>query len=578
MEVTNNLQPIVDKKYYSDGNRYYFTQKLKLFPFTNFVVHSVRRLILIDEKNHEHEQFVIQLKNIDGRIIEIEVLSSELRKIPIAITEKSYGFHIATDEFGKKAWEMFNVVMSEILFQLDTNGRIFTQKKYFQAKWSEMQSNGTRVFMHGGMSNCESPKILLPPCENWNSVCNTIQSALKIFEVGDLDVTMPVLIHSLSAFALTIFEDAGFPIRHSLMLVGASGYKKTSFVRETCALFLPQSERIHSVRSTEAAMNVLLKSSVDDVVVLDDFNFEGSQKDVSDKLKIVRSIIRSISDGVIRAKFENNKKVTEYKPRTLALITGETKMTSQLTSSELRYLKIEMKRPFDGKKLLIFQQNPTILKFLFSEWIRFLEKNYVSCVTWVRNEIPKRRAELDLSEGRLTDAYVQMCLVAEIFQTFVLQYIKQEMLNDVMKNFSNVFSKILFEIITKQNGEAYSRDVHVAYVSEFFNLLGTNKIKIAPTIDHYLLNQSAFDGYAEGDVIMLEKDAVYKKIKSAYAERGEFFPASPDEVSKTLKENNLTICDKGTNSKRPSSKIVGRPRMLALIERRCLDLLDNIGA
>lgn len=332
---------------------------------------------------------------------------------------------------------------------------------------------------------------------------------------------MPVLLHSLSAFALTIFEDAGFPIRHSLMLVGASGYKKTSFVRETCALFLPQSERIHSVRSTDAAMNVLLKSSVDDVVVLDDFNFEGSQKEVSDKLKIVRNVIRSISDGVIRAKFENNKKVSEYKPRTLALITGETKMTSQLTSSELRYLKIEMKRPFDGTKLLMFQQNPMILKFLFSEWIRFLEKNYVPCVSWVRNEIPKRRATLNLNEGRLADAYVQMCLIAQIFQTFIFKSIKPEMLNDSIKNF--------------------------------------------------------FDGYAEGEVIMLEKDSVYKKIKSAYAERGEFFPASPDEVSKTLKEHNLTICDKGTNLKRPSSKIVGRPRMLALIEKKCLELLDKVG-
>lgn len=132
MEVTNNLQTIVKEKYYTDGNRYYFTRKLNLFPFTNFVVHSVRRLISVDEQNHEHEQFVIQLKNIDGRIIEIEFLSSDLRRLPLVITEKSYGFHIATDEFGKKAWEMFNVVMSEILFQLDTSGRIFTQKNIFK--------------------------------------------------------------------------------------------------------------------------------------------------------------------------------------------------------------------------------------------------------------------------------------------------------------------------------------------------------------------------------------------------------------------------------------------------------------
>ena len=576
MEVTNNFKPLVAGKYYSDGQRYYFTRKLNLLPFTNFIVNSVRRLILVDENNCEFEQFVVQMQNINGRVIEVEISSSELSKLPQALAQ-TCGFQIYTDEFGKKALEMFKLLLNELIFQFSTGGKIFTQKKYFSTKWSEPQSNGMRIFLHGGMVNCESPKILLPPYSDWNTACNTINIALKIFEVGDFDVTIPVLLHSLSAFALTIFEDAGFPIRHSLMLVGASGYKKTSFVKETCALFLPQSERIHSVRSTEAATNVLLKSSVDDVLVLDDFNFEGSQKEVNDKLKIVRNVIRSISDGVIRAKFGNEKKVTEYRPRTLALITGENKMTSQLTSSELRYLKIEMSRPFDGKKLLIFQQNPTILKFLFSEWIRFLEKNYAFYVSWVHNEIPKRRATLNLNEGRLADTYIQMCLIAQMFQNFIFQYIKPA-LNDVMNNFSNIFSQILLKIIAKQNDEAYSRDVHVAYISEFFNLWGTKKIQIAPTIDHYLLNQSAFDGYVEGEVIMLEKDSVYRKIKNAYAERGEFFPASPDEVSKTLKEHSLTICDKGTNLKRPPSKIVGRPRMLALIGKKCLDLLDKFEA
>lgn len=154
-----------------------------------------------------------------------------------------------------------------------------------------------------------------------------------------------------------------------------------------------------------------------------------------------------------------------------------------------------MRYLFDGKKLLIFQQNPTISKFLFSEWIRFLEKNYKFYVSWVHNEIPKRRATLNLNEGRLADTYIQMCLIAQMFQSFIFQYIKPA-LNDVMRNFSDIFSKILLKIIAKQNDEAYSRDVHVAYISEFFNLWGTKKIQIAPTIVHYLLNQSAFDSYA----------------------------------------------------------------------------------
>ena len=74
---------------------------------------------------------------------------------------------------------------------------------------------------------------------------------------------------------------------------------------------------------------------------------------------------------------------------------------------------------------------------------------------------------------------------------------------------------------------------------------------------------------------MIKKDDAYKSIKDAFWNRNEALPISSDDVSKALKAQGLTKCDKGSCLKKAPSQIQGRPRMLALIVNNCEKFIEE---
>ena len=48
------------------------------------------------------------------------------------------------------------------------------------------------------------------------------------------------------------------------------------------------------------------------------------------------------------------------------------------------------------------------------------------------------------------------------------------------------------------------------------------------------------------------------------------------EVTKALKEQNLSECNKGSCLKKASSKLPGRPLMLALIKPKCEKIIEEV--
>ena len=573
-EDKEKLVKIGDDYYadYGQSKGYCFANSRgNLIRFTNFFVVSVGERREIGRDGQEEIFYILKLKNEFGTECELDVSTSQWSRLTSVIQNEAFGCYILTDKI-KSAKERTQYLLTLIRDRAVLNGSFPVQYAYSCWCWGHKFPNGSRTFNHGGNPNCRSEKFLLNTNENEQTHKPILQQSLAILNCGDTSVTMPIFLHVLSAYALPIFEDACFPIRHSLMLLGKSGFKKTSFARLLCNVFSPDKE-VHSVRMTDAALSELLLANYDDMTLLDDFNFEGSKAEVDAKAKIVRTAIRSISDGNIRTKCDRQGNVRKAKIRTLLLVTGETKMTGQLASSELRYLKIKMERPFDGMTLSIFQKNPNLLKYLFSDWIRFLEKNYARYVAFIHVNFPKMRLA-ESFEGRLTDCAVAMKLVAAIFSEYLVSN-QFTWRYDKIEGFYPHFQLIIDNIIREQADDAKLSVTHIAYLEELFNLVGVGKLSIASSIDDYLLNQNNFVGYrTEQGLIMLEKDCAYSEILRAYSARNEFFPASSDEVAKSLKEAGLTVTDSSGNLKRASARIAGRPRMLALIESKCRDVLN----
>ena len=558
-------------KFYEGRNAYYFKDaKGDFVPMSDF-------LLKIREKQRRarldgtiSEVFVVKVNNFDtDEEFQLEIPAVNWLEI-FSIIEKTFQeLLVATDEI-PNARERFKRLASLIL----KKSQFATKTLTTHWGWGLCLEDGSRKFQHGGLATCKSSKKLAPPLVNPSERTRVLSLGFDITQVAEPTFTEPIFVYTCGCYADALFTDAGYTNNFSLMLIALSGFGKTSYVKAQCSPFVPEKERVVSVRSTEAAMYVEQEKAYDDVLVVDDFNREGSEREIRQKLKVMRALIRSYSDKTPRKKWSGMNETKGPAIRGGCIFTGETKMTGQLPSGELRYIKIFLKERINGKILQVYQQNPEIMQVFFSEWIRFLEKNYTAIVGWIRKKFPLRREEFaSLKEPRLIDACVHLNLTAYLLSQFLMEatvFSEEEAID-----FVNSLCNITLDILSRQRDELTEKSPVTLYIEEIFNLIGTGKLLLAANLDIYCHDLQRYGGYIDNDIYMLKKDETHVAVIKAFAAREDYFTESIEDIAKALKKQGLTKCDADGCLKRASSKIAGRPRMLALIVNKCENFLKE---
>ena len=556
---------------------------------TNFGILSLRKEIYADRNGNKIRYINLLLLNNEGERKEVrlpyEGWTSHLMKL---IEKEAPGFIIFSDKF-RNAAAMFKRICEELQKKLLNEGKIITQFIYLDWGWSERLSNGSRIFYDGSMNNCLSEKCLLPTSPDANQHQKILDDAYHtMLALAPPEIILPIVNYILSSQMDVIFRDANnsFAIRNTLFLVGGSGSGKSDGSTALCSVCAVEDDRVISVRSTQAATEEMVEDKgYDDCIVIDDFNMEGSTKDVVDRMNLIKSIIRSKSDLRMRKtkdmskskrlenlnKIENNEQPKErHIMRGGIICNGEIQLVSEIVSGTLRYLIIPVNQPFN-KQALTTLQITMIWKYFISEWIRFLQANYLQILNYILNEFPKRRELYQIAEPRLKDALIQHMITYETFIWFLL---KNNVITEDDKNKLHYdFYCIITNIVNQQSLLAHKQAPHLMYLQEVWNLMG-DKIKIAANIDYYTENISFFTGYRQDGIIYLKRDPAYKAVIAAFTARREKFPATISEVSKALKEYGFSITDPGSFLKKTSSLIEGRPRMLALKEDECEKAID----
>ena len=221
-----------------------------------------------------------------------------------------------------------------------------------------------------------------------------------------------------------------------------------------------------------------------------------------------------------------------------------------------------------------YQEKPDLMQVLISAYVYFLEENYRSVVLEIARQFPSlREAFADIKEPRMRDTCIHLVLTSKL--AFVAFQNVLHLDNSFAENWSTVNEKILFDICYRQSNEVQDDEPYIRYLAEFFNLIGTGDIKIANNIEQYVNSLDYFDGYMDEQLCMLKKDVIYGKIQQAFYGKNSSLPIDVDEVSRKLKEASLTKCDANSALKKASSKIPGRPRMLALFYKQAFDMVER---
>lgn len=545
----------LDGAYYQSDDGYYVkTSKEDMKRFTDFVITIMRRQRKVSSNGSVlSESLLLNLSNSDGDSKELEIMESDYHDLFTVISKKAPSYQIFVDEIPNYR-DRFRRLSGIIL----KRAKLEVQVLYSHFGWSEIDSYGNRIFLHGGMENCSSEKVLLTVRDE--EAARILYQSMRILEVGEPEVVTPFLLYTLASHTDAIFSDAGFPLAHCMMLIGDTGFLKSSLARVLCSPFSPRDKRIYTIRGTEASFNVLTETYMDDTLAVDDFNYEGSPQEIRQKHKIIRGLVRGYSDKTPRTKYGGADNIKQYRIRGGCVFTGETKLTGQIKSSELRYIKIFFRKRIDREKLAVFQESDLVL-YLASEYIRYLQSNYSNLVERVRGSFPKLRDRFRaISEPRLIDSCSHLFLVA----TFLGEMLASRGCGININDWENDCETILRTILTKQSEDVQVVEPYKQYLGEIWNLLGTGKIKIADDLTQYIKNLDFYGGYRDGDLLWLKKDETYSEVQKAFYARNDSLPISSDDASLKIKAAGLSKCDVNSCLKKASSKIPGRPRMMVL--------------
>lgn len=569
--ATPMSEPVIIGDFMVKNDGYYYTNRNgQWVRLTDFFITVAHRETCVAVDNSVSQKFSILLTNDLGHQKQLSVPLESWMNLQNQIEREAPEFQIFTDE-QHNAKEKFKRLLSEILKYTKIPEKIV----YDHWGWGQISEDGTRRFFHGGLPDCTSEKILLQAYDQQYHHCNTLAYAWGILDVGEHYVTIPTVLYCLASYVDALFMDAGYPLAHCLMLVGESGTMKTSFSKVVFAPFSPENDRVHTVRSTEASLRVLHEKCYDDTLVIDDFNLEGSPREFREKMNNIRALIRAYSDKTPRAKYGGKDNVKKYALRGGCVFTGETKLVGQIKSSELRYIKVIFKEKLNGYKLAFFQENPWVWPYFVATFIRHLERYYVCIIAETKQTFALERNSTKLENARLIDAFLHLKIVAKVFCKVFWEagLLSSEQFNP----YFDYLTSILRCVVSQQEQDVATQEPHLKFLGEVLNLIGTGELRIASNIDEYIQDMRRYAGYknAEDRTIMMKKDSVYNRVQTALSDRGDYLPVSADELSKILKDKGFTKHDAGSCLKKAPSKIGGRPRMLALIEQKCFEALQE---
>ena len=233
-----------------------------------------------------------------------------------------------------------------------------------------------------------------------------------------------VLSYVLASFLHSVFEDAGFPMKHALFIVGPRGSKKTSVAQ--CFTQLGDDRRTvrFNFTATESGIQYNLQHYADRVMLIDDLAPSTDYSDKKRKEKMLESILRLCGDSgerVINTAFmKTGAEQIDYRVRGGIVITGEYFYGTGSESSIARAVVVNLEKDSVENTLLShFQTNPEIIESLIFRFLKFVGLNYDQTIYTIRSTMEQIRGSsvnYHFSNARYVDYLGQYMTIANILQ------------------------------------------------------------------------------------------------------------------------------------------------------------------
>ncbi len=350
-----------------------------------------------------------------------------------------------------------------------------------------------------------------------------------------------MIMFSLLGVLYRPFKEAGYPPKFLLFLYGKTGSMKTTIAKILFSQLGDDKVRDNPRRIDSDTIvsfeRAVIESGYDTVTLIDDYNPAKSRKKKEEMANKLESIIRLVGDA--SSKSRSNVNLEDCRGEGVqgtVVLTGE--LRGKGLSSNLRCLYCKMARErVNIEAVTWFQGNQNLYTTIIYEFAKYVGGNWISIVTYIRNNFPGMRREINnvLSERRLVDSVVTLHLVYGIMLDFLLNYCKVEE-TEVMQVVASVKEDIIRNAQMSQaiSSEDSPSALFIKTINDLMRVgtivLGTGKITV------YDIDK--FDGFDDADYFYFNPETIFKKVRS-------FLIASNIDFAMDLNEIKVALYDDG---------------------------------
>ena len=551
-------------------------------PLCNFTARIVEDITVTN--GIENERFL--------GIIGEDENGNPLRKITIPI--KSF----SQLEWAQEQWNMNCVINAGYGNRDNLRQAIQSTAKYAEPKtvygttgWWETKS-GWKFCMPGGKNEVKLPeKTKGFSFRTDGDKETTLKAALSLlYSVAPKNIMFPMIAYIVGSVLNTFMVKVGKEPKSVIMLYGKTGSMKTTLSLLLCSFFgrFNEDNIPMSFRDTPKSIIRYCFLLKDCPVLIDDY-YPGSKHEQSAQDSATQFLIREICNREARSTLDKSRNQNPAeRPQCNAIMTAEY-LPNIGESGAARFIPLELK-PGD------------INLDELSEYQRFAEDGTLSHFTYLATEMIKEKY-LNKENGEqelvsyLKDTFLQN---REFFRDKAREYnfkIRPRLCEDIAnleigwELYCNTlqyygvitedescymfkqFVDVIMPLAIQQQSTTETEQPSQIFIRKLGSLIDMGKVSVVERFYSLLEKPRNLIGYSDEDNYYFETDEAFAAVSKACNDVGEHFPLSRKALLKALKNEGISICSKGENTR--NVRVSGGTKRLLCIPRSFFEEADD---
>lgn len=328
----------------------------------------------------------------------------------------------------------------------------------------------------------------------------------------DKRITLPLYLFAHMGVLTTLFNEAGFPIKFVVSVIGKTNSRKTSLA--LCMTKTLNRKEITkpaaNFNATEAGIEKVIGLHPDAVLVIDDFmpaSNKAKQNLLDTKLEKALRIYGD-REGIERmTDFSKNPGAGYYPVRGIGVITGE--HIRGVQSSLLRTLILQIdQKSVNNMQLTFYQKNYKILNTNLCDFIYFAAKNYAKMICFIGQRVEIYREENLFQLPRYNEMYAQLMTETEIILQYALErkFISQDGYQKIYAEWREILRQVI-----QQNAAELNRKDYPTLLREVCVSLAENGTSPLPKAEMKDYGDQVFE---DSQIVYVRLDTFLQRLKA----------------------------------------------------------------